>query len=220
MYWAKELKWNRLVPRKGSSGITQKIENLEVTGQKSTCEIKPLDLIWQPVIRIKNKPHQLLLFHWIGLKCVLNVQETQRIIYKNELSKTDTRDGSFVNESVWRNDSLTWTNWPDSTFHFSLVGSFVLTDESLWCSLFSYQSSEEVHNHEVAAMCLSWTTVWRWPLAWSFGNEELRTLRYMIHRKTTSYRKRDWTNEQHERFRQELNLNIKQWNPPLRDTDP
>ena len=38
---------------------------------------------------------------------------------------------------------LRTTNWPDSTFHFSLVCSFVLTDESLCCSLFSYQSGEE-----------------------------------------------------------------------------
>ena len=35
--------------------------------------------------------------------------------------------------------------WPDSTFHFSLsfFHSFVLSDESLCCSLFSYQSGEE-----------------------------------------------------------------------------
>ena len=51
------------------------------------------------------------------------------------------KDGSFLNESVWRNDSLTRTNWPDSTFHF--VCSFVFTDWSLCCSLFSYQSGKE-----------------------------------------------------------------------------
>ena len=46
-------------------------------------------------------------------------------------------NGSFANKSVWRNDSLTRMNWPDSTFHFSLVRSFVLTDESRCCSLLS-----------------------------------------------------------------------------------
>ena len=51
------------------------------------------------------------------------------------------KDGSFLNESVLRNDSLTRTNWPDSTFHF--VCSFVFTDWSLCCSLFSYQSGKE-----------------------------------------------------------------------------
>ena len=34
-----------------------------------------------------------------------------------------SKDCSFVNKSVWRSDSLTWTNWPDSTFHLSLVCS-------------------------------------------------------------------------------------------------
>ena len=53
------------------------------------------------------------------------------------------KDGSFANESVRRNDSVTQENWPDSTFRFSLVRSFVLTDESLCFSLFSYQSGEE-----------------------------------------------------------------------------
>ena len=46
-----------------------------------------------------------------------------------------SKDGSSANESVQRND----LNWPDATFHFSLV----LTDESLCCWLFSYQSGEE-----------------------------------------------------------------------------
>ena len=53
------------------------------------------------------------------------------------------KDGSFANKSVWRKDSSTRTYWPDSKFHFSLVHSFVLTHQSLCCSLFSYQIGEE-----------------------------------------------------------------------------
>ena len=43
-------------------------------------------------------------------------------------------------------------------------------------------------------MYLPWTTPLCWALAWSFENEELRTVRYMISCCMT-YQKRDWTNE-------------------------
>ena len=66
------------------------------------------------------------------------------VAYKTFVNYTIfNKDDSFANKSVWRNDSLTRTNWPDSTVLFSLIRSVVLTDESLCCSLFSDQTGEE-----------------------------------------------------------------------------
>ena len=47
--------------------------------------------------------------------------------YHQFTSELLPKDGSFANKSVPRNDSLTLTNWPDSTFHFSLFLSFSQT---------------------------------------------------------------------------------------------
>ena len=148
-----------------------------------------------------------------------------------------TKDGLFANEAVPRNDSLTQKNWPDSTFHFSLVRSFFRSHrrvsqsyaESRTLSLILANEKQEsiatvsmkikrfisfvapslsfsqsvtlglpwiytlstvvlfksAHNHEVAAVCLPWTTVLRWPLARSFENEKLRIVHHTIHRWTT-----------------------------------
>ena len=46
---------------------------------------------------------------------------------RTPLNPMHSKDGSFVNESVGRNDFLMRTNCHDSTFHFSLVHSFAVT---------------------------------------------------------------------------------------------
>ena len=86
-------------------------------------------------------------------------------------------------ERLFTANELTW-------FYDSLHSrSFVLTDLSLRCSRFSYQSGEEDWQPANRVLSLGHC---RWILA----NEKLH---HMIHRWTT-YRTRDWTNERSERF--------------------
>ena len=71
---------------------------------------------------------------FVLLDTVLEVQ-THSLLWNLEMDR--------LRANQFEGTTLTRTNWPDSTFHFSLVRSVVLTDESLCCSLFSYQSGEE-----------------------------------------------------------------------------
>ena len=143
-------------------------------------------------------------------------------------------DGSVTNKSVRTNDFLMQTIWPDSPFHFSLVRSFVLTDESLCCSLFSYQwwgglrvgqsyagsrtllsnfgqwetgmHSNRFHEKKKKTFHFVRSSRSR-PLAWSFGNEELRTVCYVIWTMLPEVRLNELTDRNW--------ISIGRWNPHL-----
>ena len=120
-------------------------------------------------------------------------------------------DGSFATKLVWRNDSLTRTNPPDSTFQCSLVRVYRWFSQTrrpsltLWSPCWVsrvVRRDRPGQRHEALLSWkeLSWCCVDRWTvcmLVWERGRSwvwlsQLRTGHPMIHR----YRKHDWTNKQ------------------------
>ena len=83
--------------------------------------------------------HPLLLLHMLQAESLKHVYNTQACgkallcthIHIQTATKEISSDGSFANESVRTNASLTWTNRLDSPFQFVSFVSFVLRDSQL-----------------------------------------------------------------------------------------